>query len=109
MADHFAGSVAKAVDLEMKCASGVIYHSRLVAKVQRRLVRVLVNLDKSKYEKKMPGPRQSRPSLNDHIHGTRHNIVHEGGRLRCIDCCATVGKHSPNITNWLKSACDVLL
>ena len=109
-ADIFAERGAKAHEVGMHIASGIMYHSALVKKIQKRLVRILIShVDKITYDKKStPFPISSASTLEDHIQNTRHNLVIAGSSLRCLDCSGSCSKGSTNVKNWLKAPCDPL-
>ena len=59
----------------MNAVSGVLYHSSLVNKIQKRLVRVIVSrTEKAKYEKRFPSAVAVKPSLEDFLSSAKHNI-----------------------------------
>jgi hypothetical protein len=93
--------------LPMQYVSGVLWHSKLVARIQRRLVRILVTTtEKIKYDKKVPTQRACAPSLEDLKQATRHNLLCSDGELRCIDCSGSCSAGSKNVASWLRSSCD---
>jgi hypothetical protein len=109
VADHFADVASHAVQLPMQYVSSVVYHAKLVSRIQRRLVRILItSLEKIKFDRRLPQPRPSSPSFEDLCGATRHNLVKTGNHLRCLDCCGSCSRTSINVTNWLKASCDPL-
>ena len=53
--DYFPNLVAKRVQVDLNCASGVLFYSGLVGKIQKRLVRILIShIQKHVYDKKFP-------------------------------------------------------
>ena len=91
----------------MNFASGVLYHTRLIQKVQRRLVRILISrLEKSKYDKnKTPSIPSQGPTLEDRVNSSRHNLHINGNNFRCLDCSGSCSKASVNLNLWLSAPC----
>ena len=90
----------------MQHASRVIYDSKLVGKIQRRMVRVLISLVQvSSYEKKFYVPKAKAPTMKDLMGASSHNIETSENRLRCRDCAGSVCRTSPKVRNWLKAKC----
>ena len=53
IADKFAEKAAHLVQVEIKVATQFVFYSRLVSRIQKRLVRILIfHLEKSKHDKK---------------------------------------------------------
>lgn len=105
-ADHFADKAARSEELGMHVASGVLYYSRLIAKIQRRFVRVIVShVLKSEYERRVPLPKPQTPMLCDLVDSTSHNLQIEAKQFRCLDCLGVVSTSSPNLRNWLSAKC----
>ena len=95
--------------MENNISIGVVWHVSLVQKIQKRLTRVLVScLEKAKYDRKTFVPPKPKPSVQDFISSSRHNLVNEHSSFRCSDCCSSVSRSSPNFLNWLKSPCFAL-
>ena len=56
----------------------------------------------------VPVPGPSQPTLNEIVDSTRHNLCIEGRHYRCADCGGSCSASSPNVRNWLRSACEPL-
>ena len=85
-------------------ANGIIHHSSLFRKIQKRLVRVLIShVGKVKYEKASPFSPHKPFSVEDHVGNTRHNLVTEGNLMKCFDCRGGSScRPSSNACNSLK-------
>lgn len=109
IADKFAEKAAHLVQLPTHITSSVVYYTRLVARIQKRFVRILItNFEKSKYEKRVPVPRIPHPTLCEMIDATTHNLHIEKKHFRCLDCGGSCSQSSVNVANWLRAKCTPL-
>ena len=111
VADRMAGHAATSVELAMHVATPVTWHVALIKKIQRRLVRIIVSvLPKLSFDKDVSAPklRVIKPSINDCVEATNHNVVVLHNGWRCVDCLSYVSNTSSNIRAWLSAPCNAL-
>ena len=51
-------------------------------------------------------PSLPRPTLEDKIASTRHNLVTSGTHLKYLSCSGSCSTTSPQVSNWLAAPCS---
>ena len=105
-ADYFASIAAKSVELPKKFSSIVIYHVNLVAKVQKRLTKIIITLPyvpREVVELKPPKPK--RATLDKLVADSKHTLVTHLHGWQCIKCKSIVFRGAVTIRDFLSSSC----
>ena len=114
VADHYAGEAARLASLAMHEISPLVFRTKLVKIIQRRVVRIIISClpsTKHKYEKKSP-TLSRQPTIDDCLASTQHNLVVDISQgcknFRCLDCGSSVSSNSSSIRAWLLNRCEPL-
>ena len=105
-ADFFANIAAKSVEVPKNISTIVIYHVHLVAKVQKRLTKIIVTLPyvpREVVELKPPKPK--RATLDSLVAESKHTLVDHLHGWQCIKCKSTVFRGAVTIRDFLLSSC----
>ncbi len=103
-ADSLAEQAAKAAALPLNIAAPIIYHHRLVSRIQLRLATILVNLpNRPAPIREKPHPK---PSLDRLIDASSHIIFLDDDRYKCARCSDSFHKSDPVVKHWLGIACQ---
>ena len=106
-ADHFADIAAHGVQLPMHVVSGVLYHTKLVKRIEFRLVRVLIShTQKIKYERRFPKLAVEKPSLDSFVLSSSHTLVLFANGWKCVACSGSMSRNAITCREWLSSICS---
>ena len=101
-ADVMADSIAARIQHPMHVSSGVLFHVRLVKRIQLRLCRILIShLEKVTYDKKIKIPL----GIQDALDMSPHCLVPFANGWKCLHCGGSTSRKAASHISWLMSSC----
>ena len=110
MADNLAGTAARRYAVPLSVSTPIIYHTRLIKRIQHRISTILVNLPNRNRTKlqKPPPSTESSFSIDDLIAQSSHVAFWPEGssRIFCARCHSSFHKNDPKAKLWLQGICS---
>jgi len=105
IADKLAGKAAAKFQLPTPVVHNYLEYPLLVAKIQKRLATIFLNLPKRSTHKGDKKPVTPRQSLDYLLANTSHTLSVTGPRVQCTKCLNSFHKSSTSCRNWLTTNC----
>jgi hypothetical protein len=104
-ADRLAGLAAKELQVPSHISTDIIYYYKLTAKIQRRLVTVIINLPARVRKQTVRSKRELVTSIEELVSHSSHDLKSVNGRFTCSRCMSSFKQTDPAFRDWVSCKC----